>query len=233
MDCDAKVYSGMVMISKHFESQFHRHYPGIKMRTAQIYNLFDAAKVRELANTGLTHAADKPYFVVPSRLGFDKDHESVIKAFALFNQKHPNAASLVFIGTGSEEPALKVLSRIMMLDQLIVIKGGMDNPYAIVKGAIASILSSPEEGLPTVLLEAMALGVLPISSDVPDGPREALLNGAAGILYPYKDVVELSKALETAYICGDEVDRMKANAEIALRRFSKEEIIPKVESLIP
>ncbi|MBC7573980.1 MAG: glycosyltransferase, partial [Herminiimonas sp.] len=62
-------------------------------------------------------------------------------------------------------------------------------------GARLLALSSRFEGLPTVLIEALMLGQVIVSTDCPTGPREILKNGEAGLLVPVGDVDALAAAL--------------------------------------
>jgi glycosyltransferase involved in cell wall biosynthesis len=50
------------------------------------------------------------------------------------------------------------------------------------------ILPSRAEGLPVALLEAMSVGVVPVSSDVSGGIREIVVPGQTGVLIPVGDV---------------------------------------------
>ena len=59
-----------------------------------------------------------------------------------------------------------------------------ENPYPYIKQAEIFILSSKYEGLPNVLLEAITLKKFVISTNCPVGPREILMNGKAGSLFP-------------------------------------------------
>lgn len=52
-----------------------------------------------------------------------------------------------------------------------------------------------QDGLPTVLLEAMALGIPCIATDV-TGIPEAIINGVTGIIVEQNNAMELSQALE-------------------------------------
>ncbi len=57
------------------------------------------------------------------------------------------------------------------------------------------MLSSRFEGLPTVLIEALACGTPVVATDCPTGPAEILENGESGNLVPVGEVESLAKAI--------------------------------------
>jgi glycosyltransferase involved in cell wall biosynthesis len=61
--------------------------------------------------------------------------------------------------------------------------------------AAVFVLSSIEEGLPTVLIEAMAVGMPVISTNCPSGSDEILDNGKYGLLMPVGNTEAIAKAI--------------------------------------
>jgi glycosyltransferase involved in cell wall biosynthesis len=81
------------------------------------------------------------------------------------------------------------------LEQDVALPGFVANPFPFMKRAAMFALSSRWEGLPTVLIEALALGTPVVSTDCPSGPAEVLEDGRWGRLVPMGDEVALSEAI--------------------------------------
>jgi glycosyltransferase involved in cell wall biosynthesis len=77
----------------------------------------------------------------------------------------------------------------------VFMPGFLQNPYSWVRRAAAFVLSSRFEGLPTVLVEAMATGAQVIATDCPAGPAEILEGGRYSPLVPVGDVQRLAEAI--------------------------------------
>jgi glycosyltransferase involved in cell wall biosynthesis len=125
-----------------------------------------------------------------------KAFDVLIRAFALVSKNH--RVRLIILGEGEERPDLEALIREYALEEEISMPGFVTNPYSYMAHAAAFVLSSRWEGLPTVLVEAMALGVPIISTDCPSGPREILLDGKYGKLVPVDDPFALADAIATS-----------------------------------
>ena len=134
-----------------------------------------------------------PVFIADEHLTLKKDFSTLIKAFA--NLRKKVKARLIILGEGELRAELEAITNNLDIANDVWMPGFVKNPYAFMSRASAFILSSLWEGLPTVLIEAMACGCPVISTDCPSGPREILADGKYGELVPINDVMALSSAM--------------------------------------
>jgi glycosyltransferase involved in cell wall biosynthesis len=97
----------------------------------------------------------------------------------------------------------------------VALPGFREDAPAYMAHSALFVLSSAWEGLPTVLIEAMAAGAAVVSTDCPSGPREILQEGRLGALVPVGDAPALAGAMERALDC-----RGAALPPDALREFT-------------
>ncbi len=92
-------------------------------------------------------------------------------------------------------PQLEALAVSLGIADRVTFQGFQSNPYARIRRARLMAFSSKMEGLPNVLLEALAVGQVVVSTDCPTGPREILDEGRAGLLVPVGDAPALADAI--------------------------------------
>lgn len=156
-------------------------------------DFFDQAK-KPLNHPWFT-ASSPPVILGAGYLYPWKDFATLIKAFAIVRAHR--LARLVIIGEGEGRHMLETLVHDLKLDNDVALIGFVDNPYAYMKRSRVFVLSSIREGLPTVLIEAMACGTPVVSTDCPSGPAEILEGGRYGKLVPVGDIEALAKAILT------------------------------------
>ena len=131
------------------------------------------------------------------RLEKQKDYPTLIRAFARLAARRP--CRLVIIGEGSQRTEVEGLVKKLDLTNQVSLPGWVENPFAFMSRASLFVLSSIYEGLPTVLVEALACGCPCVSTDCPSGPAEILLNGEIGPLVPVGDSAALAEAMERVF----------------------------------
>lgn len=194
-----------------------------------IYNPVVTMELFARADEPLDHpwfqSGEPPVILGAGRLTAQKDFPTLIRAFALVRQKLP--ARLMIISEGEERPKLNALVKELGLDNDVALPGFVDNPYSIMKHARIFVLSSLWEGLPTVLIEAMALGTPVVSTDCPSGPAEILDGGKWGQLVPVRD----EKALAAAIIAELNKERVSDPSE-CIKRFSLNPIVAEYSKIL-
>ncbi len=121
----------------------------------------------------------------------------------------------------------------LIKDTKIKYLGESADIYPILKQSDCIVLPSYREGVPTVLLEAMATGRPIITTDAP-GCTELVINNKNGYKVPIKDPKELSKAM-TKIINLSNAERVtmgKLNREIIKQRYTKEMVVNEYKSLL-
>lgn len=131
------------------------------------------------------------------RLERQKDLETWLRAFARLHESRPTARGVI-AGKGSQRDSLLSLAERLGVGDVVSIPGYVDNPYRYMQKADVFLLSSRFEGLPTVLIEALACGCQIVATDCPCGPREILSSGEFGRLAPVGDANALAEGVEEA-----------------------------------
>lgn len=164
-------------------------------------------------------AIPSPVILAVGRLHYQKDYPTLLRAMAMVLQR--TNARLVFLGDGEERQNLAALAQQLNIDSSVSFLGNVSNPLPYMKRAKLLASSSAWEALPTVLIEALAMGLPIVATDCPTGPREILCGGAYGKLVPVGD----SAALAESLIHGLQTIDRPAVPEEALDRFQFDHVI--------
>lgn len=163
-----------------------------------IYNPVVMPDVRTRAEEPANHpwlsAGGPPIILAVGRMSRQKDYPTLIRAFALLAARRP--CRLVILGQGEDRAEIEQLVESLGIADRVSLPGWVENPLAFMSRASLFALSSIYEGLPTVLLEAMACGCPCVSTDCPSGPSEILKDGQLGPLVPVGDEAALAEAME-------------------------------------
>ncbi len=138
----------------------------------------------------------KPVIITSGRLVEQKDHETLLKAFAMLVKKRP--AILKILGTGPREIELKNLAFDLRIANHVVFEGFVENSLDHFYNADLFVISSQWEGFCNVIVEALLCGLPIVSTDCPSGPAEILDQEKFGILVPVRDEAALAAAMEKA-----------------------------------
>lgn len=155
----------------------------------RIYNGFDLAAIRAAALQPDPDLPREPFVLHAGRFNPQKRHDLLLDAWQRANLPH----RLVLLAP--RVPALEAMIRERKLEDRVLIAGFRPNPYPWMHAAEALVLSSDREGMPNVLVEALACGTRVVSTDCPSGPREVLRGDLARWLVPLGDAPALADAM--------------------------------------
>lgn len=210
-----KCYDYLVTICNAMQEEAQNYFPEIKDKIKSIYNSVNQEKIREKSLEKVDDKRiDSNYIIAVERLEeSQKDIKTLIEAYKLLTQKESSYSDfeipkLYVIGKGNSQEMLENLVKKYNLNEYIEFLGFQSNPYPWILHSKALVHSAKYEGLPTVLIEALMLDKLIISSDCPTGPSEILLNGKVGILVPVGDAQGFANAIHKVITDTDYQEKM-------------------------
>ena len=169
--------------------------PQAKLRT--VYNPVVSPALLERSQRPLEHPwfaeGEPPVMLASGRLREQKDFSTLLKAFAQVRRVRP--CRLIILGEGALRGELEAEVAALGLQGDVALPGFVENPYAYMRHAAQFVLSSRWEGLPTVLVEAMACGCPVVATDCPSGPAEILEHGRLGPLVELANPTALAGAM--------------------------------------
>ena len=186
-----------------------------KINSVVIFNPLNKFEIQKKSREKLKfnfYKKSKVKLITVGRLVDQKDQLTLLKAINLIKEKN---IQLLIIGNGGEGKKLIDYIVKKKLSSVVKIISYKTNPYKYIKKANIFILTSKFEGLPNVLLEALALKKYIISTNCPTGPREILLNGKGGDLVKIGDYKTLSKKILNYSIKNNKLKK-KLNKKINL-----------------
>lgn len=197
-----KKYDHVVTLSNAMLEEARHVAPELEDKFVRIYNSVNLHRILVKAKAPVEDPRiNGEYILAVERLEeTQKDITTLIDAYAMLDQK-PGITSLpplYIIGEGKSREEIERHINEHNLNEKIVLLGFIENPFPWMAKARLIVHSSKFEGLPTVLIEALMLNKIIVSSDCPTGPDEILKHGRAGILVPVGDVNGFSNAMERA-----------------------------------
>ena len=128
------------------------------------------------------------------RMDEDKCFDDLITSFAKVHEKHPDL-SLDLYGDGPLRHELKAMSANLGLEHFISFHGGCNRILEEYSKHKIFVMASRREGMPNVLMEALASGCACVSTDCDFGPSELIRDGDNGFLVPVHDTDAMAKKI--------------------------------------
>lgn len=183
-----------------------------------VWNCTRAGEVRERASRRRAERTAEPGMfqaIMVATLEAHKDHETLLRAIPAILGSAPDFR-LRLAGDGTLRPKLEALVGELGLNGVVEFLGTRkDVPELLGEADFFVFSTTPQEGLGSVLFEAMAAGLPILASDVP-ACREILAGGTHGTLVPAGDPGAWSAAILRAMQSPPERPRLDASSDFAL-----------------
>ena len=170
----------------------------LKKRSVYIPNGISEEVMNYLKDNPIPERAQNYYkLVTVGRLTEQKGYKYLIEAIKILSDSEmlsDENVSLDIIGEGHLKTELRILTDKLNLTDKINFLGYRQDALQIVASSDLFVSSSLWEGIPTVLLEAMALNVPIIATDIP-GTKELIVDRQTGILVQPKKPDQLARAI--------------------------------------
>jgi glycosyltransferase involved in cell wall biosynthesis len=148
-------------------------------RIAVLPNPVDVDAMRAATEGPSLWTGPGPHLLAIGRLAPEKGFDILLEALASVRREFPDA-DLLIAGEGRERSALEEQTRRLALTAAVRFAGHVDQPWRFYPGATLFVLSSRDEGMPNVLLEAAAAGLPIVAAPASGGVVDFLaeVNGA-------------------------------------------------------
>ena len=172
-----------------------------------LYNLYDCDEIIAESEKGEPDEPlpEKDEYGIKMRylmcMGRDDDHKMfwhMIKTFKLIQLSIPEARLLI-LGSGTYD-IYRRMTRRLGIEDYVIFAGMQDNPFKYLKHGEIIWSTSRIEGFPNVLVEGMALGLVPVATNCSSGPAEILLkDGNTQECNEIFEQMEQDKAIDAIY----------------------------------
>lgn len=155
---------------------------------------FDKRDANESLRSELGLDIHTRIFLAVGRFHDAKDYPNLLNAFAIFKATNffkENNSKLIIAGDGELRDEVESLIRKLGIQSEVILLGRREDIPVLLNSVDYFVLSSKYEGLPTVVIEAMACEVFVISTDC-GGSKEIM--GATGMLVPVQNSPVLAAA---------------------------------------
>lgn len=198
-----------------------------------VYNFVDEKEIQDIDRQSIRQKfgiqQDEKVIVHMSNFRGVKRVEDVIRAFQIVQGHIPSR--LYFIGDGPERNTMEKLVQQLGLSERVFFLGNQMQVFQLLSMGDVKMLLSEKESFGLAALEAMAVGVPVVGSNI-GGIQEVIEDGVTGRVVPVYDYEKAAEAtLDILSNVTVHEQYREQSQHRALKRFSKQSIVPEYERL--
>lgn len=202
-----------------------RHYHAPRGRIQVVPNGIDTERFRPAASRSL----ESPVVVTAGRLVEQKNHALFLRAAHALRQRLPHVRFAI-AGAGPLRAELETLAASLGLTSAVEFLGERGDLEGIFRSAHVFWLTSNWEGMPNVVLEAMASGLPVVATDV-GGCREIIGNSLGGAVVPPNSVGEFVDNTARWLASTEAFSRAALEARRRAEEFALDRMVARMENL--
>lgn len=216
----------VVSVCKAADVELYRRMGIAPAKRSVIYN---GIEVRDFQSIRPRRSGEEVVFGAIGRMVPVKDHRSLLEAFSIARTRHPRCR-LEIVGNGELEGQLREQARTLGIDNSVRFNGSDTDIVEFLGEVDVFVLSSISEGLPLVVLEAMAAG-RPIVATAVGGVPELIQESGCGWLCEPSNSQKLAETLIRAMESTDREKKGALGRQHAAERYTAEVMAAQYGSL--
>ena len=225
-----------IVVSEALKHTLHTRHHIDKRKITRIYNGVELdlysphTKYSESIRNEFAIQDSTPLVGTIGRCVYQKGFEYFLLAASIILRKYPDV-KFILVGDGPLRTQLENMAQRLGIANSIIFTGFRNNIPKILAEMDIFVLSSVLEGLPRVVIEAMAAGKPIVATDI-EGAREELNHGQEGIIVPSRNPTALAQGIIELLINRDKAKEMGLRArKKAQRLFDLKETVENIDSL--
>jgi glycosyltransferase involved in cell wall biosynthesis len=184
---------------------------------------------RDGARRELGIGPDEVVFGTVANFRAQKDYPNLFAAArAVLDREVP--VRFVVVGQGPLDAEIRAEHARLGLEATVTILGERHDAIRVMSACDGFVLASNNEGLPVALMEALAIGLPVVATDV-GGVGEAITDGVNGVLVPARDPIALADAIQSLVDDPGRRRRLAAGAEASAGRFDIRRTVARIETI--
>jgi glycosyltransferase involved in cell wall biosynthesis len=189
----------------------------------KVYQIYNPVNLKTIAGLKNQYEIDEDKFILAiGRMNDDvKQFDKLIVAYSKSVLPSRNI-KLVLLGEGKNQTQYKALSQALEIEDKVLFKGFVANPFPYYQKAIYTVLSSKNEGFPNVIIESLAVETPVISFDCFSGPNEIIIDKTNGLLIENQNFDKLTEVMNLVVEDGNLYQHCKQNAKASSMQFDLE-----------